>query len=367
MCPLYKNWIFIRKWMQVSRYSLIAAGVMLPMTMACMAQPGGKAYQFLEVTNSARVAAVGGTVIVLDENDLNLPYHNPATLNENMHHHAVVNYVNYFAGIHYGYAAFAARAGSMGTFAAGIHYLNYGSFQGADENGLLTGTFRAADYSVNLSYARPLDSLFSIGITLKSIYSDLEAYKSTALAMDFGITYRNPDRNFAAGLVIRNAGWQVSKYYPFGDREPLPLNISLGISQELQHAPIRFTLVAEHLEKWDLTYDSEINSENTTYAFMDEQAGKGKFDRFFDKLMRHMVFGAEVYPTRNLTLRAGYNYRRRQELKIESKPATVGFSLGVGVHVSRFQIDYGRSTFHLAGAVNYFSVSFNIDELNRKF
>ena len=83
--------------------------------------------------------------------------------------------------------------------------------------------------------------------------------------------------------------------------------------------------------------------------------------------MRHMVFGAEVYPTRNLTLRAGYSYRRRQELKIESKPATVGFSLGMGIRISRFQIDYGRSAFHLAGAVNYFSISLNIDELNRRF
>jgi hypothetical protein len=217
-------------------------------------QPGGKAYQFLEVTNSARIAAIGGSTIAVYDNDLNVPYHNPGLLNAEMHHELVLNYVNYFAGIHYGYAACATKLGSKGTVAGGIHYLNYGKFDGADENGLLTGTFRAADYSVNISYARPIDSLFTAGFTVKSIYSDLEAYHSTAIAFDAGISYHNPAKNFAAGLVLRNIGWQVSSYYMFGDREALPFNIAAGFSQGLQYAPVKFFLVAEHLEKWDLTY-----------------------------------------------------------------------------------------------------------------
>ncbi len=154
-------------------------------------QPGGKAFQFLEVTNSARVAALGGDAVAIHDNDLDLPYHNPAMLNADMRHELVLNYVNYFAGVNYGYAS-AATALKKGTIAGGIHYLNYGKFQGADENGTLTNTFKAADYSINILYSRPLDSLFTIGLTMKSIFSDLETYNSSAIAVDVGLMYHNP-------------------------------------------------------------------------------------------------------------------------------------------------------------------------------
>ncbi|MBN2481194.1 MAG: type IX secretion system protein PorQ [Bacteroidales bacterium] len=331
------------------------------------AQPGGKAYQFLEITNSARIAATGGSAIAVYDDDLNVAYHNPGLLNADMHHELVLNYVNYFAGINYGYAACAANIGRKGTVAGGIHYLNYGRFDGADENGLLTGTFRAADYSVNISYARPVDSLFSAGFTVKSIYSDLEAYHSTAIAFDIGCSYHNPALNFTAGLVFRNAGWQMSSYYMFGDREALPFNIAASFSQGLQYAPVKFFLVAEHLEKWDLTYKSELTSENTSYNLTKDLTGESGFDQFVDKFMRHIVAGAEFYPNKNIILRLGYNYRRRQEMKIDSKPGMVGFSWGLGIRISKFRFDYGRSAYHLAGGVNYFSLSVNLDELKKNF
>lgn len=330
-------------------------------------QPGGKAYQFLEVTNSARIASLGGSAIAVYDNDLNVPYHNPGLLNAEMHHEFVLNYVNYFAGIHYGYAAGATKLGSNGTVAGGIHYLNYGKFKGANENGLLTGTFRAADYSVNISYAHSIDSFFTAGITVKSIYSDLEAYHSTAIAFDVGISYHNPEKDFAAGLVFRNTGWQMSSYYMFGEREALPFNIAAGFSQGLQYAPVKFFLVAEHLEKWDLTYESATSSENSSHYLLEDLPGESGFDRFIDKFMRHIVVGAEFYPNSNLSIRLGYNYRKRQEMKIESKPGMVGFSWGLGVRISKFRIDYGRSLYHLAGGVNYFSLSINIDEMNKNF
>jgi hypothetical protein len=64
------------------------------------AQIGGETtYQFLELTNSARIAALGGTQVALaDTSDLNLPFHNPALLHAGMSNRFLVNYVNYFHG-----------------------------------------------------------------------------------------------------------------------------------------------------------------------------------------------------------------------------------------------------------------------------
>jgi hypothetical protein len=331
------------------------------------AQPGGKAFQFLDITNSARVAALGGKSPAIYDDDLNMPFHNPALLNDQMHNHLVLNYVDYFAGINYGYASYARSYEGIGNFALGMHYLNYGKFQGADETGTLTGTFRASDYALNIMYSRKLDSLFSVGINLKPIYSNLESYNSFAIAFDAGIVYHNPDWLFTSAIVIRNMGLQLSKYYPNGDREPLPFDIQLGISQGLRHAPLRFHIVADHLEKWDLTYQTEEDIRNSLNELTGETTGKSKFDLFGDKFMRHITLGTEVLMGKNLVFSLGYNYRRRQEMKIDSKPGMVGFSWGVSIRISKFRISYGRPSSHLAGGSNHFSLSMNLDEFYKKF
>ena len=75
-----------------------------------------------------------------------------------------------------------------------------------------------------------------------------------------------------------------------------------------------------------------------------------------------MVFGVEFLPSKSFTLRAGYNYQRRQELKFDSKASTVGFSAGFGLKIKRFRLDYGISRFHLAGSSNLFSLSINLND-----
>src|SRR5690554_4914130 len=117
-------------------------------TQFSKAQIGGETtYQFLELTNSARIAALGGTQIALTGNsDLNLPYHNPSLLHQDMSNVLLVNYVNYLADIHYGYAAYSPRLRMKGNLAIGMHYINYGDFREASETGELTGIyFQAAE------------------------------------------------------------------------------------------------------------------------------------------------------------------------------------------------------------------------------
>ena len=347
--------------------SLRLVAMLLLLVCSLNAQPGGKAFQFLDVTNSARVAALGGKAPAIYDDDLNMPFHNPALLNELHHNHLVLNYVDYFAGVNYGYVSYARTYQGIGNFAAGIHYLNYGKFQGADETGALTGTFRAADYAFNILYSRKLDSLFTIGVNLKPIYSSLESYNSFAMAIDAGIVYHNPGWGFTSALVIRNAGLQLSTYYANGEREPLPLDIQLGISQGLKHAPLRFFVVADHLEKWDLTYQTEEDIQNSVNELTGETVEESKFDVFTDRFMRHITLGSEVLIGKNLVCSFGYNYRRRQEMKIDTKPGMVGFSFGASVRISKFRISYGRSVTHMAGGSNHFSLTLDLEEFYKKF
>jgi Type IX secretion system protein PorV len=153
-------------------------------------QTGGNSiYNFLDLTNSARAAALGGQQISIYDDDLNFVYQNPSLLNESMSNQLALNYIPYLAKINYGYVSYARTFNNLGNFAAGIYYINYGQFTEADDLGNKTGEFSANDYSLNISYSRGIiDSLFNIGVTYKIIYSQLEIYKSMGMALDAGIT-----------------------------------------------------------------------------------------------------------------------------------------------------------------------------------
>ena len=93
---------------------------------------------------------------------------------------------------------------------------------------------------------------------------------------------------------------------------------------------------------------------------MKEEDLKKGFDLILDETMRHLLIGVECFPFQGLTLRAGYNYNRRQEMKVDSRTGMTGFSFGLGIQLQRFSVNYARSMWHLAGASDHFSISVNL-------
>jgi hypothetical protein len=315
---------------------------------ASSAQTGGdNVYEFLNLTQSGLVSALGGSNVSLQNNNLNLAYYNPALLKPAMNNSLALNYVNYFAGINYGLALYSKSYQGIGNFAAGLTYLNYGSFTESDVSGNITGSFNAAEYAFSMIYSREIDSLFSVGVNFKPVLSHLEKYTSFGFAFDIGASYHNRSNLFSAGVVVKNAGYQVTTYAGEPNQK-LPFEIQAGVSQRLAYAPLRFSLTLRHLEKFDLThqYSEPPATENSTKASSE----------FTENMLRHIVFGAELIPHKNFYLCAGYNYQRRSELKVDSKVSTVGFSWGFGINTSWLDIEFGRATYHLAGSSNSVSL-----------
>ena len=321
------------------------------------AQIGGEyTYQFLELTNSARIAALGGAqVAISDSSDLNLPYHNPSLLHAEMSNRLLVNYVNYLTDVNYGYASYAKSYEGIGNFAVGVHYINYGKFQEALVTGELTGaTFKAAEYALNLIYSNHYNRL-NYGVNLKPVFSSFESYQSFGIAADVGVNFTSRSGYTTVAMVARNFGTQITTYYKNGDHEKIPFNLQMGISQRLKHAPVMLSATLQHLNHWDLAASDTETEFNTETIYQYDES-------FLKQFMRHMVLGVELQPSKNFVLRAGYNYQRRQELMFDDKTSTVGFSAGFGVHVNRFRLDYGISRFHLAGSSNLFSLSINLND-----
>jgi len=328
---------------------------LLSLPVISAAQTGGEhVYEFLNLTHSGLVTSLGGTNVSLTGSNPDLSYHNPALLSYEMDKSLVLNYANYFAGINYGQAMYSKTVEGIASFAAGITYLNYGSFTAADETGTITGNFAAAEYAFSLIASKDIDSSFSAGVSFKPVLSTLEKYTSFGMAFDLGASWHSKNKLISAGLVVKNVGLQVTTYWGEA-RRSLPFEIQSGATVRLAHAPLRFSLTARHLEKFDLSTVNNDGSDNSTTKYP-----------FLDNIMRHMIAGVELIPHKNFYFSAGYNYQRRKELQVESVSSAAGFSWGFGINTSFLNIEFGRATYHLAGSVTNISLVIRPDVVFKK-
>lgn len=327
---------------------LLSLVISLPIT----AQQGGETlFGLLHLTQSARIASLGGNQVGLDGHDLAMLIHNPALLDSTFSKQVSISYVPYIAGINYGYGGIAWNFSEVGTFALGFQHIGYGDFVAADETGTITGSFTAGESVIQLSYSRQINQRITAGLSIKPVFSRIESYSSWGMAFDAGLFYRHPNELFSGGIVFRNFGKQISSYSD-SPTESLHPDLQIGISKKLAHAPFRFSLTIQDLLSGSLDY-TITNSESLSSTNESE-------DPWGDKLIRHITFGTEFVPSKNFYLAAGYNPRLRHELKIDKKTSTVGFSWGFGVRIYKFHFSYGSSRYHLSSSSNHFSITTNL-------
>ncbi len=316
-------------------------------------QAGNYTYDFLNLANSARIGALGGNQVGLASDDINLVFNNPANLTANISNDLTFSYVPFVSDINIFYSGYAHHIDNFGTIGVGIHAINYGTFDRADIDGNLQGTFAAAEYAIHLSYAKMLSTQWQLGVTLKPVISSFEQYNSFGLATDIGMMYKSVDGLFSAGFAIKNLGSQITTYND--TYEPLPSDIQIGIAKKLAHAPFRLALTAQDLLDWNLKYEVKNGSGDV----IEDEGNNGNG---FDQFMRHIVLGVEFVPSDNFWVDFGYNHRRRKELSIGSKMSTVGFSWGFGFRVYKFKFGYGSARYNLAGTSNHFTISTRLSD-----
>lgn len=325
-------------------------------TTDLIAQTGGQNdYKFLTLTNSSRIAGMGGNFLTIKDNDISLALANPSLISKEMHNSLSLNFADYFTDSHHGFVSYGYHFDKPGTFVGTLQYINYGKFDGTSETGENNGSFSAGEYAFNLGWGRMLDSNFSIGANVKAIYSSLDAYNSFGLAVDVTGSYI-PNETFCASVLVRNIGRPFTTYSG-AEPDPLPFEIQAGISKRLAHMPFRYSILLQHLQKWDITKLEENQNIDPFTGQVEENSSVADFS---NKIFSHIVFGGEFIPAKFLSIQLGYNYLRRQELKVASRTATSGLSFGVGIKVKKFSFNYARAAYHLSGSPNYISISTNL-------
>lgn len=321
---------------------------------AVSAQIGGNsAFAFMKMPFSARAEALGGRAYSVLDDDVSLYTLNPAMINPKMHHRASFTYVNFFSGINMGSAAYARHFDKVGTFAGGIQYINYGNFTAADESGNITGKFNAADYMISGGLSRSFGNYFTVGVNTKLAVSQYESYSAVALGFDLGAAYISKSKLFVTSLLVRNVGMQL-KTFTQGVREPLPFEFSVAASHEFGKVPVRLSVVAHNLQQPDLSY---VNPQDNNQVDLSGQPVNNKVT-LSSKILRHFVIGAEIFPFKKLiSVRVAYDFMRRYEMKADARGGTVGLSWGVGLRIHRFELNYSRSAYHLAGSPNVLTLN----------
>ncbi len=325
-------------------------------SLLAQAQIGGRyAYQFLNLTTSPRMAALGGKVITNYDYDPTQALINPASINPAMDNQLSVNYINYIGDVNYGSAAYAYLWDRRTqVLHAGVTYVNYGSFDGYDEQGNPTSSFSGGEVALSLGHARNIAfTNFHVGGNLKFISSTFEQYSSFGVALDLGVMYVYEDWDLNISVVGRNIGTQITTYNEI--YEPLPFELIAGISQTLLNVPIRWHFTLENLQNWNLAFSNPNRDE----IDLDGTITKENVN-FIDEAFRHMIFGIELFPEKGFNLRLGYNVRRAQELLILEKRAFAGLSAGFSVKFNKLRLSYTYAKYSSAAASSYFGLNLNL-------
>lgn len=310
------------------------------------AQTGGTTtYQALNSFYTARQLGLGGSLINLRDNDVNLSFNNPAALNADMAFRGSLSENIRGGGINTGSLAYGRTFGNY-VGAAHFRYISYGAMKRTDLAGNDLGTFNPGDFILGASASKLINERMSIGATLNFIYSQLDNYYSLGNSLDIGGQYFVPEKDFVIGGVVKNLGVQWKGYT--SDRAPLPIEVQLGVSKKLSHAPFRFSLTAQHLQQWDLSY-VDPNAKDKIDLLTGDTI-KVKRAGFFEKVARHALVQTEINLGKKVYLRVGLDVQRRMELRVANRPGLAGFSFGAAFHLKRFSLEYGWMIYSAAGS-----------------
>ena len=298
-------------------------------------------FNFLKLPVASHAAALGGENISIIEDDLSMAWQNPALLSCVADKTISLNYMFYMDGPGMGSAAFSKTINHRPAWAVGAQFLGYGKMQLTDAENNAYGTFSAKDIALMGMYNFDFNDYWSGGVTGKMVYSHYYDYTAFGIGVDLGLNYYNQSSDFSLSLVFKNLGGQIVAYDE--KRERLPIDIQLGITKRLAHAPFRISITMPMLNDWRPYYTED-----------------GSKQKFFNTLMNHFVFGLDFTPSDVFYVSLGYNCRRANEMKIEGSSHWAGLSAGAGVQIKKFKIGASFAKYHSVGSSLVFNLAMSL-------
>ncbi|MBN1234051.1 MAG: PorV/PorQ family protein [Candidatus Coatesbacteria bacterium] len=288
-------------------------------------------FDFLNITTDARDNGLGGYNYTMDWNGRGL---NPARYAIADDHSLYAGFRSYLVDTNIGNLGGVYKLDDKTGIGGGIQFIAYGSMKKTtidNPTGEGLGEFSALDMVFNASISREIAPRLQAGFSVKPVLSRIEESKSSGMVFDLGLNYSKEKDGIQFGLVLKNFGWQISKYTDETDEEStetrLPVNIGLGASQFLLN---RFSVAGNY------TYEVESKT------------------KFFSA-------GVEVLPYGDLlALRLGYNSKGTDYDTGQDSDFLGGFSTGLGLFYRKINLDYGLSFYGGLGQTHSISIGYTL-------
>jgi len=255
------------------------------------AQIGGRfAFETASLPSNARLTALGGHLITVQDEDVALAQLNPALINDKMDNQLGLNHNFIFAGASNGNVAFGKSFDSLGIYThAAIQYVNYGDFQLADEFGNINGTFNASEIGLVVGAAKQLNERIRAGVNVKFYTGSYEQFNSLAAGLDIGLHYQKPGSSSSWGLVLKNIGAEFDAIVD--NKRSLPFELQLGYSKRLAHLPFRFSIIGQQLQKWYIRFDDpDVDNQVNIFG---EVSTVSSLNKTVDNFFRHFIFNGD--------------------------------------------------------------------------
>jgi len=243
------------------------------------------------------------------------------------------------------------------TIGASLRYFSLGSIQLTDINQQELGIANPNELAFDVSFARNFGEDFSLGATLRYIYSNLASGQfasgqvrgGNAIAVDVSGLYKTPvnlfgkQAVFSAGANISNIGTKMN-YSDVGQGFFLPTNFKLGGASTIildDYSTFTFALdFNKLLVPTQPIYDANNNIVSGKDPNRSVPAGIfGSFSDapggFSEELKEVGIStGVEYWYNQQFAIRAGYNHQ--SPMKGDSRY----FTLGLGLKYNVFNIDF---------------------------
>ncbi|MBB5439773.1 hypothetical protein HDC92_003469 [Pedobacter sp. AK017] len=243
------------------------------------------------------------------------------------------------------------------TIGSSLRYFNLGEIQLTDINQNNLGVYTPNELAFDVTYARRMGESFSLGTSLRYIYSNLssgqfsagqQTHAASGIAVDVSAYFKKPtvflgtDAILSAGLNLSNIGTKVS-YSDSGPKSFLPANMKIGgASTFLIDDYNQFTFALDFNKLMVPTqpvYDA--NGKIISGKDPDRSVPAGIFGSFADapggfseELKEiNIAAGMEYWYNQQFALRAGYFYENPK--KGNRRYAT----LGAGLKYNVFNMD----------------------------
>lgn len=216
----------LRKRLQLTLFSVLcmAAVAQIGYAQAASGQPGA----FLRLGVGARALSLGGAFTALAD-DPSAGFWNAAGLSQIDQLQFSAAYSDLALGRTYNYAGAAVPFGRSSSLGLSWINLSVSGIEGRSGNSETPDfLFGTSEHALLLTYARRVNSMFSLGTSVKMIYQQLYESDAMGVGFDFSMLLR-PTNNLQLGLSIQDIGTTTRWNSGLTERFPLTYRAGLAI------------------------------------------------------------------------------------------------------------------------------------------